>query len=169
MEVEKNWKTIRKTVNQALKSSHYCAMATVNPDGSPDVSPIGSLILGLPGKGIYFEQFPRDMRRNLELDRRICVLAVMGGLGYWLKSLYRGRFATLPGLRLTGRAGTRREATTEEQEQWQKRIKPFRRLKGYKLLWKDMRYVRELTFDAIEPLHMGAMTHGPWEDANEAL
>ncbi len=164
MEIKKNWKTIRKTVINALKTNRFCAIATVNPDGSPRISPIGSLILGAPGKALYFERFPKDMRRNLERDPRICILAVTGGMGYWLKSLYRGRFDSHPGLRLIGRAGTRREATANEKAQWQKRVRPFRKLKGYQLLWKDMPHVRELTFETVEPLRLGPMGRGLWDD-----
>jgi len=54
------------------------------------------------------------MRQNLDRDQRICVLAVTGGFWFWLKALFRGRFDAHPGLRLTGHAGARREATEEE-------------------------------------------------------
>lgn len=168
MELEQHWKTICKTVNRALKSNHFCALSTINPDGSPRITPIGSLILEEPGKAFYFEQFPKDMRRNLERDQRICVLAVAGGLGFWLKALFRGHFDSPPGLRLTGRAGVRRQATKREMEQWQERVRPFRRLKGYKLLWKDMRYVRDVTFDAVEPLRLGAMGRGLWDGGEQS-
>ena len=163
MDMEQHWRTIRKIVNQALKTNRFCAVATVNPDGSPRVSPIGSLILGQTGKALYFEEFPKNMRQNLDRDQRLCVLAVTGGFWFWLKALFRGRFDAHPGLRLTGHAGARREATKEEVKQWQKRVRPFRRLKGYKLLWKDMRHVREVTFDAVEPLRLGPMARGLWE------
>ncbi|MBT3255861.1 MAG: pyridoxamine 5'-phosphate oxidase family protein [Deltaproteobacteria bacterium] len=161
--MEQHWKTIRNIVNQALKTNRFCAVATVNPDGSPRISPIGSLILGEAGKAFYFEEFPKNMRQNLDRDQRICVLAVTGGFLFWLKALFRGRFDALPGLRLMGRAGGRRKATEEEVTQWQKRVRPFRRLKGYKLLWKDMRHVRDVTFDAAEPLRLGPMARGLWE------
>ena len=169
MEVKPHWKTIREIVNQAIRSNRYCAIATINPDGSPRISPIGSLVLGEPGKAIYFEHFPKEMRQNLERDRRVCVLAVVGGFGHWLKALFRGRFDAPPGLRLTGRAGARREATAREQELWQARVRPFRGLKGYKLLWKDMHHVRELTFDNVEPLRLGAMARGLWGDGERDI
>ena len=104
------------------------------------------------------------MRHNLDRDQRICVLAVVGGFWFWLKALFQGRFSAPPGLRLAGRAGRRRLATKEEVEQWQKRVRPFRRLKGYKLLWKNMRHVREVTFDTVEPLRLGSMAQGLPED-----
>lgn len=167
MDIQQHWNTIRKVVNQALESNRFCAVATVNPDGSPRVSPIGSLFLDDAGKAFYFEEYPKNMRQNLDQDQRVCVLAVTGGFWYWLKALFRGRFDTPPGVRLMGRAGAKRMATEEELKQWQERIRPFRRFKGYKLLWKDMRYVREITFDAFEPLRLGPMSRGLWEEGKD--
>ncbi|MBI5590220.1 MAG: pyridoxamine 5'-phosphate oxidase family protein [Deltaproteobacteria bacterium] len=164
MDIQQHWKTIRKIIDQAIKSNRFCAVATVNPDGSPRVSPIGSLILGEAGKAIYFETFPKNMRRNLDQDQRICILGVNGGFLYWLKSLFRGRFDTPPGVRLMGRVGARREATEAEVGQWLKRVESFRGFKGYKLLWKDMRHVRDVTFDDFEPLRLGPMGRGLWQD-----
>ena len=169
MEIQPHWKTIRRTVNQALRSNRFCAVATVNPDGSPRISPIGSLIFGETGKAVYFDEFPHHMRQNLDRDQRICVMAVVGGFWYWLIALRRGRFASPPGLRLMGRAGVRRKATPKEVQLWQKRVKPFRRLKGYQLLWKNMRHVREIHFDSLEPLYLGSMGKGLWEDRNKSL
>jgi len=37
MDMEQHWKTVRKIVNRALKTNRFCAVATVNPDGSPRV------------------------------------------------------------------------------------------------------------------------------------
>lgn len=168
MDILQHWATIRQTVNQTLKTTNFCALATVNPDGSPHVAPIGSLVLLEAGKGYYFEKFPKTTRANLEQDQRLCILAAPRGFWPFVKVLFQGRFAAAPGLRLMGRAGARREATAEETARWQEQVKPFRlfrNLKGYKLLWDDMRYVREITFDSFEPLHLGPMTHGLWPDA----
>ncbi|HVN96442.1 MAG TPA: pyridoxamine 5'-phosphate oxidase family protein [Syntrophorhabdaceae bacterium] len=167
MDIQQHWGAIRNVVNKALESNHFCAVATVNPDGSPRVSPIGSLILYETGKAFYFEEFPKNMRLNLDRDQRICVMAVNGGFWHWLKALFKGRFDAPPGVRLTGRAGARRMATQEEVKQWQERVKRFRRFKGYKLLWKDMRYVREVIFDGFEPVHLGLMGEGLWEERKE--
>lgn len=169
MDVFQHWATIRTLVEQTLKTTHFCAVATINPDGSPHIAPIGSLFLTEAGKGFYFERFPKITRANLEQEQRLCVLAAPR-LGLWsfVKALFRGRFVTSPGVRLAGRAGARRLASEEEQRRWHDRVKsygPFRLLKGYKLVWGDLRYVREITFDAFEPLTLGRMTKGLWEDA----
>lgn len=164
MDIQKHWETIRQVVQQALESSHFCAVATVNQDGSPHVAPIGSLFLGEAGKAVYFEEFTKNTRQNLDWDQRICVVAVNSGFWFTLKSLIQERFPTPPGVRLMGRAGARRKATQEEVKEWQKRVRRFRKFKGYDLLWKDMRHVHEVIFDSFEPLRLGPMGRGLWED-----
>jgi hypothetical protein len=164
MDVLQHWDAIGKIFNQALGS---CAVATVNPDGSPHVTPIGSLFLQEPGKAFYFEKFPKNMRRNLERDQRVCVMAVTGGLWFIVKALFKGRFDTPPGVRLLGRVSARRMATADEMRRWQEKVKHFRLLKGYNLLWKDMSEVRDITFDSFEPLRLGLMTQGLWADTRE--
>jgi len=168
MDRERKWTTIRAIVDQTLKTTNHCAVATVNPDGSPHVAPIGSLVLLEAGKGYYFEKFPIATRANLEKDQRLCILATPRGFLPFLKALFQGRYETPPGVRLVGRAGIRREATAEEVQRWQDQVRPFRffrSLKGYKLLWGDMRFVREVTFESFEPLRLGPMTHGLWPES----
>ena len=167
MDIHEHWKTISMVFNQATASTHFCSVATVNRDGSPRISPIGSLFLTGTGKAIYFESFPKDMRQNLEQDPRICVLAVASGMWTTLKAMFTGRFDRPPGVRLIGRAGIRRKATEEETKMWQQRVKAFRRFKGYHLLWNDMDHVREVTFDSFEPLRMGVMGRGLWGGVKE--
>ncbi len=160
MELEKDWNEIRKVFEEGLKTSHHYAVATVNPDGSPHVTPIGSLMLDDDCKGVYCEEFPKNMPRNLAHDQRVCVMALNNGLLFWLKSLFTGRFKKPVGVRLMGVAGKRREATPEESARWMKRVRPFRGLKGHDLLWKNLKHVREIHFDSCEPIRMGKMTRG---------
>jgi hypothetical protein len=70
-------------------------------------------------------------------------------------------------VRLLGRVSPRRMATAEEMRRWQEKVKHFRLLKGYNLLWKDMSEVRDITFDSFEPLRLGLMTQGLWADTRE--
>lgn len=134
------------------------SVGTVDADGSPRVSPIGSISLGDEGRGHYFEHFPLAMRANLDRDPRLCIMATQGGRGYWLKSLWRGRFATHPALRLVAEAGPRREATQAEIQGWLSRVRPFKRLKGHDMLWGGMRHVRDFTVLRVEPVGLGGMT-----------
>jgi hypothetical protein len=162
MDILPHWTVICDVVERTLKTKGFCAMATVNPDGSPHVTPIGSLFLHSPGKAYYFEKFPKVMRRNLDQCPQVCVLAVHGGFWSTMASLFRGRFTTAPGVRLMGRAGEQRPATAEEERLWRERIKAFRWLKGYDLLWGEMSHVRDIRFDSFEPVRVGLMTRGIW-------
>jgi len=162
MELEKNWPDIQSLFKKSFWSSLHYALASVKEDGSPHVTPIGSLFLTDPTKGFYFEIFTSQMPQNFKTNQRVCVLAVRSGLGYWLKSLIWGRFSTPPALRLLGRVGERRPSTAEERRQWLGRVGMFRWFKGYDLLWRDTRSVREIHFEAMHPIRLGTMTAGNW-------
>jgi hypothetical protein len=163
MDVLTHWNVTAGVVQQALDRRSSCAVATVNPDGSPHVTPIGSLLLMEPGKAVYFEKFPERLRANCDRDPRVCLLIQSGGLWPMLKALFLGRFEAPPGLRLSGRVGPRRQASQEEVRRWRKRIRFFRGLKGYNRLWRNMDIVRDITFDSFEPLRLGVMTRGHWD------
>jgi uncharacterized protein len=168
MDALQHWTDLRTIVEQALRTTNYCALATVGADGSPHVAPIGSLFFLEAGKGFYFEKFPRNTRVNLEHDQRLCILAMQRGFRTFMKALFTGSFESAPGVRLYGCAGARRPATTVELQMWRERIKPFRyfkRLKGYRLLWEHMDHVREVTVDTFEPVRFGAMTQGLFQEA----
>ena len=61
MEIGSNWETIRAVFEEAYKSCVHFAVATVNEDGSPHVTPIGALILHDNQTGSYFEENPIRM------------------------------------------------------------------------------------------------------------
>ncbi|MCM3677434.1 pyridoxamine 5'-phosphate oxidase family protein [Peribacillus simplex] len=68
-----HWNTWRGIASQSFGFS----FATVNPDGTPHVTPIGSLILSKDEpKGLYFQIFTSQMTQNLEHNNRVCILAV---------------------------------------------------------------------------------------------
>ncbi len=162
--INDHWQEIRRLFDKAFRSSLHYALATVKEDGSPHITPIGSLFLTEPGKGFYFEMFTTQMPLNFKTDQRVCVLAVRSGLLFWLRSLVFGRFPAPPAVRLIGRAGERRPATDEEVTLFLKgRVGPLRWFKGYRLLWRHLRYyVREISFDDMVPIDLGAMTEGHW-------
>jgi hypothetical protein len=153
-----DWNLVRRGVTDAFRSSLHCSVATLNEDGSPHLTPIGSVLLTEVGRGIYFEIFTTQLARNLERDPRLEVMAVHGGKGFWLSALARGRFSRPPGFRLSGRAGPRRPATAEEQCRWRRTVRRLRRLRGHDLLWGQLTHVRDLTFDAVTPVRVGALT-----------
>ncbi|BBD07986.1 pyridoxamine 5'-phosphate oxidase family protein [Desulfovibrio ferrophilus] len=135
-----------------------CSMATVDEDGTPRVSPIGSVFLSNEGRGHYFEHFPKGMRNNLDRDPRLAIMAVHPGMGYWFRSLWRGRFVTHPALRLICEASKRRKATQTEIDAWMAKVRPFKYFKGHDLLWKNMGHLREFKILRVEPVNLGRMT-----------
>jgi len=73
-------------------------------------------------------------------------------------SLFEGRFASPPAMRLYGTVGDVREATEKETSLWYRRVRTVRSSKGYSMMWENMKMVRDITFSQVEPVHMGQMT-----------
>ncbi len=159
-----HWDTMREIFKDAFNSSFHYAIATVNKDGTPHVTPVGSLMLGEDRKGFYFEGYVSGLSRNLQHNKRVCILAVNSGKWSLLKSFFRGRITSPPGVRLMGTASERREATEQEMEQFRRRFRLFRPFKGYDLVWGKLRYVREIHFDSYEPVRIGALTRAVWNE-----
>jgi hypothetical protein len=159
------WDIARGVFSRSLPTSLHYAVATVNPDGSPHVTPIGSLILFDDGRGLFLDGYLGTTDRNLRRDNRICVLAVHSSRLMFLKALIAGRFSAPPGIRLTGVVGDKRPATPEEVGLFLRRVRRYRALKGHDLLWGGLRFVREVTFDVAHPVRAGAMTTGLWPNA----
>ena len=158
MDINTDWHVIKRLFRKSFASSFHYAIATVTDDGRPHVTPIGSLILGLPGHGVYFEEFPSRLPGNLSNNPQLCVLAVNSSRWFWLTSLIRGRFQSMPAVRLLGEAGEVRAATDKEIALWQKRVSSVRFTKGHAMMWRNMRMVRDVKFTSIEPVHIGEMT-----------
>ncbi|MFC1851509.1 pyridoxamine 5'-phosphate oxidase family protein [candidate division CSSED10-310 bacterium] len=155
---DEQWTMIRKVFIKSVTSSFHCAVATVKNDGSPSVTPIGSLFLDKNRKGFYFEKFLMNIPENYQPHQRVCILAVNSSKWFWLKSLFQGKFNEPPAIRIRGTLGAKRKATPAEIKKWRTMISPLRFLKGYHLLWAEMDYVREIDFDSFEPVRAGAMT-----------
>jgi len=158
MEINTHWPLVKKIFKQSFSSSFHFSIATVDKNGQPHITPVGSLILGKPGHGIYFEAFTTKLQNNLKTNNHVSILAVNSNKWFWLKSLFKGRFSEPPALRLQGEAGELREATEFEIELWHRRVKAFKLTKGHKIMWKDMTMVREITFSKIDPVYIGPMT-----------
>ena len=162
MDIGKHWKTIQTLFEKSYLSSLHYAIATVNEDGSPHVTPVAALFLRENQTGFYFEEYTVRMARNLNRSPRICVLAVNSDKPFWIHSLTSGKCETPPSVRLIGTVGERREATREEMMMWQKRVAFARGMKGHDLIWKGLRRVRDIYFDSFEPVLLGEMTQGLW-------
>jgi len=158
MEINTHWHIVKRVFKKSFTSSFHYSIATVDGNGKPHVTPIGSLILGKPGHAIYFEEFTSKLPENLKTNKQVCILAVNSSKWFWLKSLIKGKFSEPPALRLQGEAGILREATECEVRLWHKRVKSVCFTKGHKMIWKHMGMVREISFSKIKPVHIGSMT-----------
>ena len=69
------------------------------------MTPIGSLILGMPGQEFYFEKFPQHLPQNLEINKQVCILVVNSSRWFWFLSLVAGKFSRPSAVRLRGVAG----------------------------------------------------------------
>ena len=154
------WNRLRPLAGRVFGSSLHFAMATVNPDGTPHVTPIGSLILTDPGEAYFFEVLTRQLRTNLDNSSPIAVLGVISSLRLWVPSFVAGRFKAPPAFRLRGVAGESRPSTAEERARWKRKVRYLRWTQGYKALWANVDTVRELHFHQLQPVKIGRMTSG---------
>ncbi len=152
------WDRIRKIFRDAFQSSFHFSIATINDDGSPHVTPIGSLILREDLTGFYFEAYAAGLSRNLKRDPRVCIMAVNTAKWPMIRSFFLGRFVSPPGVRIMGIAGERREATPEEQERFRRLVRKYRMFKAHDVLWSRLMHVRDIRFHAYEPIRIGEMT-----------
>ena len=159
MEISKNnWSELANIVERSIKKSFYCSAATVDESGTPHVTPIGSIVFTDVGKGFYFEGFLKNSAKNLRTNSDICFMAVDTSMIYMIKFFITGKLDRLPGVRLYGTSGEKRRANAQESRLWNERIKRYKKLKGYDILWKDLHYGREVNFHSYEPVSFGNST-----------
>lgn len=158
------WKTTKSVFHRARASSLHCAIASIDPDGSPHVTPIGSVLLGEPGRAVYFDAYNVALGRNLDHDPRCAILAVDSSKTGWLRALLRGRFDTAPGVRLVGTVSPARPATSAELDRFRRAVRPALRTKGGRLLWGDPERfrARDVTITGVQPVRISTMTRGLW-------
>jgi len=154
MDLKDNWQMIRSLLN----NSTNVVIASTNADGSPHVTPIGSLRLGEVGKGYFVEKFTRRLPENLDRDGRISIFATNLSTPGFFVGMLRGRFDRLPSLRLTGKVGPRRELTDSELDAFRKKVRIFRWTPGYALLWGQLKYARDVEITGVYPVYAGDMT-----------
>lgn len=158
MELVTDWKLIRKHFNRSFSQNLHVSIASVSQDNNPTVTPIGTLFLNHDQTGFYFEKYPSKLPKHAEKNPNICALAVNSSKWFWLKSLFKGKFKSNPGIKLYGQLGERRQATNQEISRLNRRMKATNGLKGNTYLWKDMAYVRDINFTKVEVIKLGKMT-----------
>ena len=159
---QQQWNDTKMLCKATLQSSMHFSIASVDANGMPHVTPIGSLMLGDlvngHGQACYFEKFTRALPSHAQNNQNVCILAVNSSKWFWLKSLIRGQFYQQPAVRLNAHFGPLRKATEQELFRWQKRVKVARFTQGHQLMWQAMSHVRELTVTSITPVKIGKMT-----------
>ncbi|SEC84469.1 Pyridoxamine 5'-phosphate oxidase [Tenacibaculum sp. MAR_2009_124] len=158
LNIQEQWSQIKEQIKKNRRKNMFVSIASVNADNEPTVTPIGSLFLNNDFTGFYFEKFASKLGKNSLNNKKICVLSVNNGKWFWLKSLFKGRFNSFPGIKLYGELGEKREATEKEKRAMQKRVSAAKGLKGYDYLWKDMSQIREIVFTKAEAINLARMT-----------
>jgi hypothetical protein len=158
IDIHKNWIEIKTHFRKCIGANMHVAIASVDSENIPTVTPIGSLFLNDDQTGFYFEKFATKLNKNSKTNQNICVLAVNTKRWFWLTSLFKVRFSEYPAVKLYGELGKKRDATPKEFRAFQRRVRSTKRLKGHQYLWKDMSQVREITFTKMEKINLGRMT-----------
>jgi hypothetical protein len=70
---------------------------------------------------------------NLDTNPNVCAMAVNASQWFWFKSFWLGRFVSPPGVRLYGKVGALREATREEVDLIEARVRPTKWREGSRL------------------------------------
>ena len=158
MNIKTDWHKIRKHFNKSFASNFYVSIASVDSENNPTVTPIGSLFLNDNQTGFYFEKFPSKLPEHAKSNPKVCLLGVNSGRIFWIKALFKEKFADFPAMKLYGELGEIREATEKETKRLNRRMKATNGLKGNTYLWKKMEFVREIKFTKIEKINLGKMT-----------
>ncbi|MFC0674542.1 pyridoxamine 5'-phosphate oxidase family protein [Brachybacterium hainanense] len=157
---DEEWTMVRRMVRRTIRSSLHCSIASLNPDGSPHVTPIGSFLPTEKGRGVYFDAFNAQLAANVDRDARVTIQAVDSGPLMWARSFLKGRFVSPPGLRLVGTVGAQRRSSEQEVERFHRLVGPLLRTRGGALLWRSLPLARDVAVDRVVPIWMGAMTPG---------
>lgn len=151
------WQTIRRNFRHGFATNLHVSIATVDAEGQPHVTPIGSFFLNWEDfSGFYFEIFTKNIPKNAATNPKVCIMAVNSGRWYWLKSMLLGKFETPPMTKIYGKLGERRPATPEEIERGNRRLGRMKILPGGKKLFGNMGFVREVHFYAFEEARLPA-------------
>ncbi|MCB0475008.1 MAG: pyridoxamine 5'-phosphate oxidase family protein [Flavobacteriaceae bacterium] len=160
MDIKTDWSTIRRHFNKSFRSNFHIALASVDSDNNPTVTPIGSLFLNDNQTGFYFEKFPSKLPQHAESNPKVCLLGVNSGRLFWIRALFREKFTAHPAIKLYGELGEKRRAGDKEIQRLNRRMKATKGLKGNSYLWGKMEFVREIRFTAAEKINLGKMTSG---------
>ena len=157
-DLQQDWSTIKNVFRRSRRAGLHYAFSTINQDGTPNVTPIGSLLLNSnkPG-GFYFDVYNHMLGLNLERNPNVAILAVDSRKHYWISSALKGKFKTPPALRLIGSVDSPRPVTQSEKQIWLKEMTFIRRL-GKKRFIKQLNTVRDIHFSRVDVMNIGSLT-----------
>lgn len=145
------WQNIRRNFRHGFATNLHVSIATVNADGQPNVTPIGSFFLNKAEfSGFYFEIFTTNIPQNAAVNPMVCIMSVNSGKWFWLKSLLFGKFNTPPMTKIYGTLAERRPATPDEINRGNRRLGRLKILPGGKKLFGSMPMVRTIRFHSFE-------------------
>ncbi len=148
----------KQKIKPLFSQAVFCSVATVNADGIPHVTPIGSVVLNDKKSGWFFQKFTKNIPKNAEHCEYATLMAVNDGKWFWLKSVLKGQFKQPPAMRLLVKLGEYRPATEAEGQKFRRRVNIFKRTKGYQKMWQDMSDVREFEIIEFKPIYISQMT-----------
>ena len=158
------WSAAKAVVRRTRTGSLHCAIASVDADGSPHVTPIGSVMLGDPGQAVYLDVYNVTLGRNLDRNPHCSILAVDSRKLTWARALLEGRFDVPPGVRLVGTVSPARAATSAEVERFQRTVRAALRTKGGRRMWGNPArlHARDVTVTGVVPVRIPKMTQHLW-------
>ena len=151
------WADARRVATRAFSSSLHFAVASLDASGAPVLTPVGSVMLAEPGHVVFFELFAHGLGRRLDADPRVSLLGVDSGRWFWLRSLWQGRYARPPALRLWGTASACRSCTSAEEQRFLRRVGPLLRTRGGQRLWGRPGPVRDVWVEGIDGVALAGM------------
>ena len=154
-----NEQLFKRKIKPLFSQAVFCSVATVNTEGIPHVTPIGSVVLKNKNSGWFFQKFTKNIPKNADHCEYATIMAVNAGKWFWLKSVLQGRFKQPPAMRLMVKLGKYRPATQAEGQKVRRRVSIFKRTKGYQMMWQDMSDIREFEIIEYKPIYIGQMTH----------
>lgn len=158
MDIIKDWSKVREHFNRSIGSNLHVAIASVDAEHHPTVTPIGSFFLNSNQSGFYFEKYATKLPLHAKINKNICILGVNSSYSFWFKSLFKGQFSYYPAIKLYAELGVKRKATEKEISRFKKRTRFTKSLKGHEYLWGDMTLVREVKIVRAEPIRLNRMT-----------
>jgi hypothetical protein len=145
-----------KEVRGLVKNSLYCSLSIIDKEGHPHTSPIGSVYLTSPTSGYFIEMFTTSFKDKA--GKIACIMAVNTSIIFWIKAIITGRFKSIPGTRLYITIGELRKITDDEKLRFEKKVRPFKGLKGHTNMWSSASYIRPFTIDGAKDVSIGMMT-----------